>query len=518
MRQLDKNFKFVIVGGGSAGWMAAIYLKNYFPETDITVIASSEYGILGAGEAVAPDIFDFLSETQIPAHHFITATKATIKNEGLFTNWNGDGGSYRSPVGQNAYGYQFAGDMHTGRSMFELDYIAQGKNLDELHLATLLTKRGKVPFVASDQTPITEIGMHMDANLGAKFLKETALKRNIKLIDSKVVDFDTDEENVLTQVILEDGTKIPCDFVFDCSGFRKLIIGNYYKSEWVSYQKYLPVNRAIPFFEQHSGTNIRCYTEAIAMKYGWMWKTPVQDRYGYGYVFDSRFISEDQAKQEIDEYMGYEVVSPQTFRFDPGSFKTPWVNNCIALGLSAGFIEPLEGTAIFSTLVSLRNFVERITYITLGDKKVIEKYNGIIGTLNKSFLEFLQFHYITKRKDTEFWRDFKTNNELLPIVQEMVDTAEYTVPNRGIFGKVHGLIPTHYWYIVGAGLEVWNPEAAKKLFDSYYQGKRGILYEAQKKEQLFKIQKNTVPMMTHDKFLEELANLSKLGYKRSGLG
>lgn len=514
MKRLDKDFKFVIVGGGSAGWMAALYIKNYFPETNVTVIASSEYGILGAGEAVAPDIFDFLREVQIPSHYFITATKATIKNEGKFTNWNGDGKSYRSPIGQLGQGYIQAGDMHTGRSLFELDYISQGKNLDELHLSSLLTDSGKVPFKHSTQNPITEIGMHMDANLCAQFLKTTALKRNIKLIDAKVVDLEADENNVLTQIVLEAGSKIPCDFVFDCSGFRKLIIGNYYKSEWVSYQKYLPVNRAIPFFEKHSGTDVRTYTEAIGMKYGWMWKTPVQDRFGYGYVFDSRFINEDQAKQEIDEYMGYEVVSPQTFRFEPGSFKTPWVNNCIALGLSAGFIEPLEGTAIFSTLVSLRNFVERITYITLGDKNVIEKYNGIIGTLNKSFLEFLQWHYITKRNDTEFWRDFRTNNELFPIIQEMVDTAEYTVPNRGIFGKVHSLIPTQYWYVVGAGLGVWKPEIAKQLLDSYTQGKRGPWYNAAKHEHLLKIQQNVGPMISHDDFLKDLAKLSKSGYTR----
>jgi len=514
MRQLDKDFKFVIVGGGSAGWMAALYLRNYFPETNITVIASSEYGILGAGETVAPDMFDYLSEMEISTHDFITSCKATIKNEGLFTNWNGDGTSYRSPVAQNYYGYHMMGDMHTGRSLFELEYIAKEKNLDDLHLATYLTKKGKVPFVAVNQTPATEIGMHIDANLAAKFFKDLAIKRGVHYIDAIVTSFETNDKNDLTQIILKDGTRLPCDFVFDCSGFRRLIIGNFYKSEWMSYKKHLPVSKAIPFFEPHSGKNVRCFTEAIAMKYGWMWKTPIQDRYGYGYVFDGDMISEDQAKQEIDEYMGYETVSPQTFRFEPGSYKDLWVNNCIALGLAGGFIEPLEGTAIFSTVVALRYFVERITYITLGDTRVIEKYNRMINNLNKSFMEFIQFHYLTKRTDTPFWRDFKKNNELLPIVQELADTAEYTVPNRGIFGKIQSLIPTHYWYIVGCGIKIWKPDVAQQLLDTFTQGKRGPIFNRQKEEHEIKLQKNIIPMMTHDKFLAEMAELAKSGYKR----
>ena len=515
MRQLDKDFKFVVVGGGSAGWMSALYLRNYFPKVDITVIASSEIGILGAGEAVAPDIFDFLLEMGIPIYEFVVETDATIKNDAIFTNWGGEGTKYYSPVAQNFYSYHIVGDMFTGRSLFELDQIAQGKNLDELHLATLLSQQGKIPFKNPYEQCVTEIGVHMNAVKAAAYFKKLAIKQGVKFIDAKVDGVESNESGDITNVVLEGGSKVPSDFVFDCSGFRRLIIGEHFKSEWIDYKKHLPVNRAIPWFEDYKdGEPTRTSTQANAMKYGWMWKTPVQGRYGFGYVFDNDFITEEQAKQEIDEYMGYEVVSPKTFRFNPGCYKDTWIKNCIAIGTSSGFVEPLEGTAIFSSIISLRYFVERITYITLGDKKVAENYNRILNNINKSFLEYIQFHYMTKRNDTEFWRTFRTKNELLPIVQELVDTAEYTVPNRGIFGKIHSLIPTHYWYIVGAGMELWKPGPAKALLDSYTQGKRGPMFEQAKRDHNSKILNATTQMMKHDAFLEKLREMSKTGFRR----
>ena len=514
MRQLDKDFKFVVVGGGSAGWMTAIYLKNYFPEVNVTVIASSEFGILGAGETVAPDMFDYLIEMGISLYDFVTETDSTIKNLGKFTNWNGIGTSYVSPVGQNSYSYHAVGNMFTGRSMYELEQIAKGENLDSLHLSAILTNQGKVPFRSVSETSAVDVGIHMNANKAATFLKKVALVRDIHYVDAKVADLEANEVGDLTNIILEGGSKVPCDFVFDCSGFRRLILGKFYKTPWVSYKKHLPVNTAIPFFEPHEGKNIRTYTEAIAMKNGWMWKTPVRDRFGYGYVFDNEFINEEQALQEINEYMGYEVESPVTFRFEPGAFEKTWVNNCIGLGMAAGFVEPLEGTAIFSTIVALRYFVERIAYITLGDKKVADRYYDIINTVTRSFLEFIQFHYITKRNDSEFWRTFRQKNELLPIVQELVDTAEYTVPNRGVFGKIHSLIPTQYWYIVGCGLHLWKPENGKALLDSYAQGKRGRLFEEGKVDHMNKINSVASQMMTHDAFLAKLAEVHKYGFKR----
>ena len=243
-------FKYVIVGGGTAGWLTALFVKEKFPYSDVTVIASSEIGILGAGEGTTPPFMNFLAKIKINPNEIISNCLGTIKTGIKFNNWSGD---------TKHYFHNFLADTRQGDS-----------------------------------------ALHFDANLLAKYLQTVGIERGIKLVDNEVTDVCADSNNNITSLILKDKTSIDLDFVFDCSGFRRLIIGKHYNAKWTSYKKILPVDRAMPFFLQNDNTNLPVYTEAIALRHGWMWKIPVQGRYGCGYVFDSSRATDSEIKEEIE--------------------------------------------------------------------------------------------------------------------------------------------------------------------------------------------------------------------------
>jgi tryptophan halogenase len=361
-----RDFKFVIVGGGTAGWLTALYIRKYWPNTNITVIASTEIGILGAGEGTVPSFIDFLEEVDIQPKDILENAKGTIKRGIQFTNWRGNNDQY----------------IHS------FDMLGPDK-----------------------------YALHFDASLLAKYLESVALTRNIKLIDDEVVNINSTKDQI-TSIDLKSLPTVDADFVFDCSGFRRLIIGEFYKSPWKSYADTMPAKRAIPFFLPNDNTSLPEYTESIAMKAGWIWKIPVQGRYGCGYVFDSTQITDTEAEEEIREYLGHDFTSPRTFNFEAGTYKYPWIGNCLAVGLSAGFIEPLEATSIHMQIVTLRLFKQ-----VFGSDIGSYKLNHDLKELNDDVVSFLYLHYMSDRSDTNFWSKF-TENKMPEKVNKLLSTND----------------------------------------------------------------------------------------------
>lgn len=355
--------RYVIVGGGTAGWLTALYINKHFPNDQVTVIASSEIGILGAGEGTTPPFIDFLKEVDISEKDLYNNCKSTIKTGIKFTNWNGNNDEY----------------FHN---------FTTGLN-----------------------------ALHFDASLLAKYFQSVALSRGVKLIDSEVIEPEFKENKDISALILKSGERIELDFLFDCTGFKRMFIGGYYKSNWTEYS--MPCKRAIPFFLPNDGQNLPPYTESIAMKYGWIWKIPVQGRYGCGYVFDSSMTSDEDAKEEIRQYLGHDFVSPKTFNFSAGAYDKCWINNCMAVGLSAGFIEPLEATSIWVQIMALRIFVQ-----VFGEANAKEKLNNDIKEINEDVLSFLYYHYMSERVDSDFWTHFTTNNKIPDKLSNMLKSND----------------------------------------------------------------------------------------------
>jgi len=453
------KINFVIVGGGTAGWITALKLRKQFPENDITVIESSEIGILGAGEGTTPHFVDFLKKVDIDLFDFIKATKATLKTGIKFNNWNGDGSHYFHPFDDKNFNFQKVSHIV---GMME---IGEGKNLNEICLSAVCSEKNSVPInlVDNEWNFDSFFALHFDARLTAEYLKSIARSRNVNLIDCKVKGTTLDTKGNISSIVLENGAAVECNFVFDCTGFRRMIIGDIFKTRWLDYQESLPVDRALPFFIQNNSNVIPPYTEAIAMKYGWVWKIPVQGRFGCGYVFDSDYASDEEIAAEIRDMFG-DVEIPRFFSFKAGYYEDVWVNNCIAIGLSSGFIEPLEATSIWVSIRSLDFLIDTCLpgVFDIVDNEYKKIYNEAVRNINSEIKDFLQLHYLTSRNDSAFWREYRTKNKISNKLnyKSSCSVFDYITQSKISF-------PSFDPYYVNAGVKFFNKDVFKKHVDLF---------------------------------------------------
>jgi len=382
----------VILGGGTAGWLTALYADKYFNGSKIKLIESSKVGILGAGEGTTPQIMKTLKFLDIDPFDLIKKTGGSIKNGISFENWNGDGKKY------------FHGFTEDGMSYFLHELLNKNKNLDKELYSSIISYKNLVDPVNSS------FALHFDAFKIAEYLKEKGIERGIKLIKGEYLKCNL-KNNKIKEIILEDRSIHKCDFVFDCSGFNRLLIGKLFKSEWVDYQKHLPMKSAVPFMMEKD-KDIKPYTQAIAMKYGWVWKIPLQHRFGAGYIFDSDYITVDQAIEEASKLFKQKLKPIREIKFQAGRYKEVWIGNCIAVGLSTGFTEPLEATSVWLSAAQLDLLMNFLSDIKTLNKKSIDTYNRLVANNNDNLLGFLYLHYMTKRNDSPFWKEFKNKNKM----------------------------------------------------------------------------------------------------------
>jgi len=394
--------KIIILGGGTAGWFTALFCNKYFHGHNITLIESDKIGILGAGEGTTPQIISSLQFLDIDPLDVIKRTGGTFKNGINFKNWNGDNKQYFHPFTKDEYSYL----IH--------EALNKNKNIDDFVYANKISYDNKI-----DPNNCT-YALHFDAFKIAKYLKTVAIGRGVKHIQGEYKK--ANGKNKIKSIILEDKRKFDCDFIFDCTGFARLLIGKHFKTPWVSYQKHLPMKSAVPFMLEHDKDLIP-YTEAIAMKYGWVWKIPLQERWGSGYIYDSDYINADEAIEEASNYFKKDLKPLRVFKFDAGRYEKVWVSNCMAVGLSTGFTEPLEATSIWLALVQLELLKHYLSNIKNLNKESINSYNEIVKENNDNVLSFLYLHYLTKRKDSPFWKNFKKNtvvpDKLKPILNKI---------------------------------------------------------------------------------------------------
>jgi len=475
---------YTIVGGGTAGWLTALYIRKKFPDSEVCVIASSELGILGAGEGTTPSFISFLEFIDIPISGIIKHASGTIKNTIKFTNWNNDGKHYYHSF-LDTHGKYETDERNKNFDFrpYYLDKIAKNDCYNDIQLSPIISEHNQVKYNKYTLENHGQYALHFDANLLAKYLQSIGVSRGIKLIDDEVININTDVDEYITSIDLKTKGTVHTDFVFDCTGFRRLIIGNFYKSRWNSYKEHLPVNRAMPFFLPNDNTNLEPYTESIAMKYGWMWKIPVQGRYGCGYVFDSSFVSDEEVKKELEEYLGHKINSPRMFSFDPGCYDEVLIKNCMAIGLSASFVEPLEATSIWITTLMLKQFGTSIDNIIKRDDKEVEIVNSYSKRMNMDVLNFVHFHYLTKRDDSEFWKTFRTKNKTLPLIETLNDVGVKNIPDEKTFQyltmlETNRLISSYMdyscifssssWLQVGSGIQYFNKDVASNMLSSEY--------------------------------------------------
>jgi tryptophan halogenase len=354
--------KVVIIGGGTAGWLTALFFQKNREDYQITVIESTKLGILGAGEASTPNLVGLLNDTGININEFINKTGATIKTANHFVNW--------SPNKDDYY------------HKFKLEHD--------------ITK------IEPDS-----YGFHFDARRCASYFKEIGLDRGLIHIDGFISNFTKKENGDISHIHLDNGDIVECDYIVDCSGFARMGMGKLYNSEWKSYSEYLPANSAFAYFlpqENNIETNTTTQTQSIAMNCGWMWQIKLQHRWGCGYVYNDKYITLEDAIKEVEDFVGQQIEVVKTFKFEAGSYKDTWINNCVSLGLASGFLEPLEGTSLMTSIWSILKILELGGFEAETNRK---RYNAFVRDINYQSMLFVRHHYNCGRTDTQFWRDIQ---------------------------------------------------------------------------------------------------------------
>ena len=342
--------RVVVVGGGTAGWMAATGLIGLLSPRlcSVRLIESDEIATVGVGEATLPQLRAFNRAIGLVEIDMMRRAQATFKLGIEFRDWGQQGSSYIHPFG--AFGRPLAGvDFH--HSWLRASTLGTAGSLEDYSLSIAMARGDRFAFPSDDPGQIEstfDYAYHIDASLYARHLREFGERRGIARTEGKVVDVEQDGgHGFIKALILASGERVEGDLFVDCSGFRALLIGGALESPWEDWSKWLPCDRAFAVPTPRT-VDLHSYTRVTAREAGWQWRIPLQHRTGNGYVFSSSFIEPDQAVAELLANLdGPPLAEPRVLSFRPGRRLEGWRSNCIAIGLSSGFLEPLESTSIY---------------------------------------------------------------------------------------------------------------------------------------------------------------------------
>jgi tryptophan halogenase len=398
--------QLVIVGGGAAGWMTAAALSRLLPpgEVSLTLVESDEIGIIGVGEATIPDMLQFNLFLGIPEAELMRATQATFKLGIEFTDWSRPGSRYFHPFG--FHGVDIDGiDFH----QYWLRSRAAGnpRPIGDYCLTEIVARRDRFGFpdlrVAGAPASYLRYAYHFDATLYAGFLRRYAEQRGVKRIEGKVVEvLRAPESGDLSGVRLGSGQTISGDFFFDCTGFRSLLMGAL-EVPWVDWRHWLPCDRALAVACPHDGPP-RPFTKSTAKPAGWQWKIPTQHRTGNGHIYCSEFTSDDEATATlIDGLDGPAMGTPRLIRFATGHRQRFWDRNCVAIGLSSGFLEPLESTSLYLIRQGISRFIA--LFPDAAQAPILRnEYNRWMQRDFEQVRDLLVFHYFANERVEPFWQ------------------------------------------------------------------------------------------------------------------
>jgi tryptophan halogenase len=409
----------VVVGGGSAGWMAAAALANGLAlgrqgqgvggTARITLIESEEIGIVGVGEATIPPIRVFNQHLGLDEAAFVAATQGSFKLGIEFVNWGWQGNRYFHPFG--TYGTDFdAVPIH--HWWVAAHAAGEAPALDEHSMAWGLAKAGR--FLPPTRDPrlvqsTHDYAYHFDAMLYGRFLRTHAEKLGVQRIEGRVVSATQAAENGhVREVVLADGRRIAGDLFIDCSGFGALLIGETLGTGFEDWSHWLPCDRAIAVPTTNS-SDFTPYTRSTAHRAGWQWRIPLQHRTGNGHVFSSAFMSEEEARNILLANLdGRPLAEPRLLKFKAGRRQQAWAHNVVAIGLAAGFLEPLESTSIHLIQTGITRLLALFPDRDFAPH-VRDEYNRVTQTEWERIRDFLILHYhLNRRTDGELWQHCAT--------------------------------------------------------------------------------------------------------------
>lgn len=443
----------IIVGGGTAGWMTAAAFSRFLRKDmcRIRVIESADIPSVGVGEATIPQIQLFNSLLELDEDEFVKRTQATFKHGIEFVDWKSVGHSYMHPfgsIGLNFEGVEFY--------QYWLKMAQQGKvgDLQEYAFNSVAGKSGKMMrSINAPNSPLNSINyaFHFDAALYVEFLKDYATKRGVLHTEGKVAQVNLrKQDGFIDNLILASGENVSGELFIDCTGFRGLLIEQTLHVGYQDWSHWLPCDRAVVVPSETTSDPVP-YTRSTAQSAGWQWRIPLQHRVGNGHVYSSKFMSDQQAQDILLQNIeGEPLIEPRMLKFKGGMRNKMWHKNCVAIGLSAGFVEPLESTAIHL----IQSGISRLMSLfptTAFDKEDITTYNRQAALEIERIRDFIILHYkLTERDDSDFW-NYCRNMEIPDYLQNKIDLFK---ANGRIFREDEELFNQTSWLsvMVGQGL------------------------------------------------------------------
>ncbi|MCH8537755.1 MAG: tryptophan 7-halogenase [Alkalimonas sp.] len=486
--------KVVILGGGTAGWLTAALLKKVLADAiDIELIESEAIGTVGVGEATIPPIRLVNSVLGINESEFLRETKATIKLAIKFDNWRVQGEGYFHTFGAPGRSMAFCQFHHLWQRLRQLGDTTPLWHYD---LNYLCCKAGKFAFINS-QDPLLELpyAYHFDASLYARFLRKLSEQMGVIRTEGKVEHVVQTAQGDIQQLILESGQRISGDLFIDCSGFRGMLIQQKLNAGFDDWSHLLPCDRAVAVPSERFEQTLP-YTRAIAHEAGWQWRIPLQHRNGNGLVYSSAHYSDAEAETLLMSNLERKPLGdPKVIRFTTGRRREQWKRNVIAIGLSSGFLEPLESTSIHLIQSAIVRLIHLFPHQGIEPAAVAE-YNKQSELEFTQIRDFLILHYhVNKRTDSPFWRDMQQ----LKIPDSLAHKIEVFAAQGNLFREQNDLFLDSSWLQVMLGQGV-IPQDYHPLANNFSEQKLRSMMD-----QIRDIKSEPVSSLpSHDSFLAQM--------------
>jgi len=495
----DRIRKVIVVGGGTAGWMSAALLRRVLGEqVSIELVESDDIGIIGVGEATIPPIQHFNAVLGLDEAEFLRETRATIKVAIKFENWRVSGESYYHTFGAPGRSQAFCHFHHFWTRAQQAGYTS---NLWDYDLNYLCAEAGKFAKMQADD-PIWELpyAYHFDSSLYGQYLRKYSERLGVTRTEGLIEDVSVDPESGhIEKLFLKNGKQVSGDFFVDCSGARALLIGQKLGTGYEDWSHWLPCNRAMAVPSARFEATLP-YTRSIAHTAGWQWRIPLQHRNGNGLVYSSQHYSDDEAADILLNNLDSEAVGePKIIPFRTGRARKQWNRNVVAVGLSSGFLEPLESTSIYLIQSAIVRLIHLFPHAGVTPELVAE-YNRQSQEEYELIRDFIILHYyLNERDDSQFWRDVAA----MEIPERIVQKIELFRANGSLFKDNLDIFLEPSWLqvMLGQGIvpQDYHP-LADKLTDAELRDK----LENTKKTKL-----QPMPQIpSHDEFLEMFCKAS----------
>ncbi len=489
----------VIVGGGTAGWMTAAYLKKAAPSINVTLIESATIRSVGVGEATFSTIklfFDFLG---LDEQDWMPSCNATYKLGIKFANWRADGAHFYHPFQryETVDGYNMGEwwlklkqhDEPFDQACFSIPALCEAKRSPRFFDGRVFDDKVQDIFASGRKPKNSFLSDHkvqypyayqFDASLLAGFLKQYATSRGVRQIVDEVNEVKLREDGGIDHVVTQSHGQIHGELFVDCTGFRGLLINQALNEPFISFADSLLCDRAIalqvPTDIEAEGINP--YTTATALTNGWVWNIPLYGRTGTGYVYSSAFTSQEDAELEFRRHLGpaAEGLRANHIKIRVGRCRNSWVKNCVAIGLSSGFVEPLESTGIFFIQHGIEELVSHLPGDAI-DEEMVRSYNRVVAEGMDGVRDFLVLHYCTtERTDTEFWR--ATKHSAIPAdLRDRLDVWKHRLPNaKNINPAYHGF-ESYSYSVMLLGLN-YKPQRSLPALDHMDDGNARLAFRA----------------------------------------